>query len=85
MYANGRFWMADRLPDVLMLVEMERKGCFGGRMDEFSRRMSTLNMVVACMDAPPFTSARTTGPAPPPDCNCTPDRRGIGRTMKAAP
>jgi hypothetical protein len=62
MYANGRFWMADRLPDVLMLVEMERKGCFGGRMDEFYRRMSTLNMDVACMGDPLLTTARPAGP-----------------------
>ena len=85
MNANRRFLMADRLPDGLKQVESEIKGCFGVQRDQFSRLMSTLNMVVACMGAPPLTSARTNGLAPPPDRNCTPDRRGIGRTMKAAP
>ena len=41
MNAKDAFGMADRLPDGLKLVESERKGCFWGSEDEFSRRIST--------------------------------------------
>ena len=36
IYANRRFWMADRLPDGLKQVESERKGCFGGKDPEIT-------------------------------------------------
>ena len=41
MYANRRFWMADRLPDGLKQVENERKCVLGVWRDEFSHLMST--------------------------------------------